>query len=247
LAGNKSDVAKFLSAVKKSAACMETGVSFALPDQPVSEGVSSGALHELLVFAISTLLFSKASQTTNTNTFSFSLFFFAKGYSLVMGHFCLEFNKADPHRPGVLVKVLISNTRAKIETSVATIRGSSNNQLAFVPDAARFALPHCRPCRVRDVTDSLNPNEMLGTKQDLVTYWQSNYGLGSVISESRLFARVVYGTLHFTYPSAALLATALVVDDKHRSGATLEREEKLHERVKRDLEALSILAKRREE
>lgn len=239
-------MAKFLSVVKKSAACIETGVSFALPDQPVSEGVSSGALHELLVFAISTLLFSKATQTHATNTLFFHSFL-CKGYSLVMGHFCLEFNKADPHRPGVLVKNLISNTRAKIETSVATIRGSSNNQLAFVPDAARFALPHCRPCRVRDVTDSLNPNEMLGTKQDLVTYWQSNYGLGSVISESRLFARVVYGTLHFTYPSAALLATALIVDDKHRSGATLEREEKLHERVKRDLEALSILAKRREE
>ncbi len=144
------------------------------------------------------------------------------------------------------IKAHILDGRAKLEMLSATLRGANSASATFVPGSTRYALPHCRPCRIHDITDALNPKETLGTTEALATYWQNNYGLGQMVKEGRLFAKVVFGTNTFTYPSASLLATALSVDDKHRPG-TAEREQNLLSRVTQDLSSLHLFAKRTKE
>lgn len=183
----------------------------------------------------------RETKTAETSSSNLS---FHKGYSLIMGHFCLDFNKTESHRPAALIEIQIFNNRAHIEISTVTIRGSNNTSTAFCPEAGKYALPHCRPCRIRDVMETLPLGRLFGTKEALISYWQTHYGLGQVVSDSRLFAAVAFGSATFTYPSAALLTTALVVDDRHRIGPTLDREARLRARITHALKDLPALATR---
>jgi hypothetical protein len=162
-----------------------------------------------------------------------------------MGFFCFGFDKTESSRPGIELKLRVVDNRAGVQISPVTIRGSNSGTLAFVPDAARYTLPFSRPCRLQEVTDVLDPKEILGTKGALVVYWQTNYGID--VSNCALFARALFGSNSFTYPSSCLLSTALTVDDKHRQGVTQEREGKLQTRLLDGLRGLHLFASLKED
>ena len=212
----------FDEAARMQAAGVGAEVELARPTGPLAPAIPSGLLHELLHFLVVSSLF-------------------ARDYALVMGRLVHRFDKAEAARPAAALAMRMDGAaRVAVSLQLSTLRGANPPAAAaaglLAPGITRYALPGCHTVHLREVTDTLGPEEPLSGPRVLARYWRALYNL-ALPAAPGLFARVSFHPSDaptLLYPGAMLAVCALAVDDKHRPPLA-EREQRLEARLLADL------------
>ncbi len=193
------------------------------PKEPLSAGVPSGVLHEMIQFIATSVLFESE-------------------WCMLGGRFVLRNELRESVRAAVSLSFFPSLAgTVRAVTDSCTLKGAGKSTAMTAEESTRFALPNCRPVRVVTIGNPLDvAAECLASHSAMTRYWRALYG-HVLTDKDALYATVSFGEggATLTYPANCLAASSFSVDDKHRP-AHKEREDKLAARLLADLRACSV-------
>lgn len=194
-----ADVEWALRALREAAKACEYQVTKVVKKKVYAEGTPSNIASDIILFQLSAYLSSLGSYTKVKSLWT------ANTPQVKRVALSLSVQLADDGEVTIVLGRPAQVTGGLAVTAAKLVSGTN-----------LWALPSSTSVQVVDVVKSMEPTEPFGKKDALQRYWTATHGIAAHDLQGSLFVRTTFqgaGKKVFTYPSRALLATPLDVQN----------------------------------